>query len=296
MLSRRGFLKTAGASTVGLAIFSLGGCRNNSNSSSTANTSKSKSAENKTGGESRKGDNASIESEPSSAASVRPSSDYDEAVASKNNSGYAVGDVLAMGNMDVLFCDWMKNKGQSEYSHKPADLEWRILEINGAAALVISAYVLDQQPFNDTWPDDLSWENCSLRKWLNDDVYNAAFSDTEKEALLTTPVSNARLSEHDSIEGPDTLDKLYVLSIDELYRFYPNRADRTNLALVRGDVGMYLNHAMYLRTMSKEAYTPAGPALLWNDGGISTGESPQVKICGVMPIFHVDLNKYAALA
>ena len=47
-------------------------------------------------------------------------------------------------------------------------IEWIVLEADGDSALLLSRYALDCQPFN-TKQDFVTWETCTLRKWLNSD-------------------------------------------------------------------------------------------------------------------------------
>ena len=37
---------------------------------------------------------------------------------------------------------------------------------------------------------DVTWENCSLRRWLNTDFYNTAFDDTEKDMIVQVTNEN----------------------------------------------------------------------------------------------------------
>ena len=63
---------------------------------------------------------------------------------------------------------------------------------------------------------DITWENCSLRRWLNEDFYNQKFSDGEKAAIVTT---HNTFSEEDSPYemdcGNDTDDKVYLYTYSE---------------------------------------------------------------------------------
>ena len=47
---------------------------------------------------------------------------------------------------------------------------------------MISKYILDNKQFNDT-NVYVIWKNCSLRKWLNKEFLNAAFSASEIKKL-----------------------------------------------------------------------------------------------------------------
>ena len=69
--------------------------------------------------------------------------------------------------------------GSYEQDNNPAngkeEIEWIVLDVQGDRSLLISKYALDCKKYNTEWTDG-TWESCSLRKWLNSDFLNAAFS------------------------------------------------------------------------------------------------------------------------
>ena len=69
--------------------------------------------------------------------------------------------------------------------------------------------------YNDT-KTDITWENCSLRRWLNEDFYNSKFSEGEKAAIITT--HNTFVEDDTRYEmdcGNDTDDKVYLFTYSE---------------------------------------------------------------------------------
>ncbi len=69
----------------------------------------------------------------------------------------------------------------------------------------------------------VTWETCTLRKWLNDNFYNAAFNKEEKALIKTTTVENFDNPGYKTPGGNDTKDKIFLLSqlemIDSDYGF-----------------------------------------------------------------------------
>ena len=52
---------------------------------------------------------------------------------------------------------------------KKQPIKWIVLEANENEALLISLYGLDCKEYdNHKDSNDITWENCDLRKWLND--------------------------------------------------------------------------------------------------------------------------------
>lgn len=60
-------------------------------------------------------------------------------------------------------------------------IEWILISKNKTEAILISKYCIEQMVFNDQ--GDNSWENSIIRRWLNNEFYSEAFSDTEKELI-----------------------------------------------------------------------------------------------------------------
>ena len=85
---------------------------------------------------------------------------------------------------------------------------------DGICTLLCQGAVADMA-YNDD-KTDITWENCSLRRWLNEDFYNSKFSDGEKASIIT---AHNTFSEADSSYGMDcgndTDDKVYLLSYSE---------------------------------------------------------------------------------
>lgn len=66
------------------------------------------------------------------------------------------------------------------------DIEWRVLAVKDDKALLLAEYLLDCQKYNETPWANVTWEKCTLRKWLNDNFYNTAFSESEQTVIVET--------------------------------------------------------------------------------------------------------------
>lgn len=72
---------------------------------------------------------------------------------------------------------------------------------------------------NDT-DEAITWETSDLRKGLNDDFYNEAFDKDEQQFIYETKVENPN-NHWTVIEGGnDTIDKVYLLSFDEICKYF----------------------------------------------------------------------------
>jgi hypothetical protein len=101
------------------------------------------------------------------------------------------------------------------------DYTWRVLSVEGDKALLITEEIIDWRAYNDEYVD-ITWENCTLRKYLNNDFYNT-FTASEKNQILTIRVINA---EDEIPGGNDTDDKIFLLNIDEANRYFSSDENR----------------------------------------------------------------------
>ncbi|MGN0618145.1 MAG: DUF6273 domain-containing protein [Ruminiclostridium sp.] len=109
---------------------------------------------------------------------------------------------------------------------KFGDYNWQVLEVRNGNALIISERILDYKPYNNT-PAETTWEECDLRRYLNNDFYNS-FSDKERQLIM--PVKNENpdnpwdFSQQGGCAategGKDTEDYIFLLSLDEIVRYF----------------------------------------------------------------------------
>ena len=91
--------------------------------------------------------------------------------------------------------------------------DWRILEIQGNAALVIAETMVGQHPYHHR-AGDVTWADCSLRQYLNGAFYNK-FSAAEQARILAVVNKNHDNPWYGSRGGEDTRDNIFLLSIEE---------------------------------------------------------------------------------
>ncbi len=95
-------------------------------------------------------------------------------------------------------------------------IEWMVLDENENGTLLLSRYVLDAVPYNKAFAN-VTWETCSLRKWLNDEFLNSAFTAEEQAKIATTDVVDVY---YGTKSGNDTKDKVFCLSVDEVHKYF----------------------------------------------------------------------------
>ena len=134
----------------------------------------------------------------------------------------------------IFFGSYEQNNNISDGKE---DIEWLILEVKNGKALIISKHALDCKQYN-TVCADVSWESCSLRKWLNNDFFNTAFSDEERAKIPTVTVSDNTNPAYNTAPGAATQDKVFLLSINQANKYFEADNERickpTDYAVARG--------------------------------------------------------------
>ena len=113
----------------------------------------------------------------------------------------------------------------NDTSNGKEDIEWLVLEKEGNRLLLISDKALDCQPYNES-NDDVTWETCSLRKWMNNTFFDAAFSKYEQVMIQSTNVSADKDPYWDTDPGKATTDKVFLLSINEVNKYFASDKER----------------------------------------------------------------------
>lgn len=120
----------------------------------------------------------------------------------------SVGDV-------VYFGSYVQNATENG---RKETIEWIVLAREGDRILVISKYALDCRKYNLT-NMRVTWESCSLRKWLNGAFLNTAFSAAEQAMIPAVTVSADENPSFDSNPGNSTTDQVFLLSIAEAEKY-----------------------------------------------------------------------------
>ncbi|MCR5323120.1 MAG: DUF6273 domain-containing protein [Lachnospiraceae bacterium] len=216
------------------------------------------------------------------------------------------GDTISISDLSKLKTGDMFTFGSYEQdndiSNGKEPIKWIVLSKTDNEMLVLSKYVLDCQPYNKELVS-ITWEDCTLRTWLNDEFYANAFNKTEQGMIKTKTIENFDNANYGTPGGNDTKDKVFLLSQleftnsglkDDYYAGDKNgRGVATPYAIAKGafcyiaDDGErvcdwwlrspgYIDlHAAYVSTIA---------------GIISSGSSVKVIDYGVRPALYINLN------
>ena len=72
----------------------------------------------------------------------------------------------------------------------------------------------------------VTWETCTLRKWMNNDFIRTAFSSEEQAQIATVTNLNPDNLQYTTKGGNPTSDKVFALSITETRKYFHNDNDR----------------------------------------------------------------------
>ena len=116
--------------------------------------------------------------------------------------------------------------GRYEQKGRQDAIEWFVLERREDRCLLLSRFALDQRPFHGT-KDAITWGRCDLRRWLNGDFLDSAFTEEEWEASLLTRVDNSLGNPVFETEGgKNTEDRVFLLSREEVEDYFPTAGER----------------------------------------------------------------------
>lgn len=106
-------------------------------------------------------------------------------------------------------------KQSAEFKSEP--IKWRILSIDeDNNALLLADKGLINSSYNYNLANkNVSWETCTLRAWLNSNFYENAFNEEEQAEINLVTVKNEENLIYDIKGSKDTLDKVFLLSIEE---------------------------------------------------------------------------------
>lgn len=113
-------------------------------------------------------------------------------------------------------------------------IKWKIVSRSNGKYMLISEILLDAQEFNYIDGDN-NWEYSTIRKWLNNDFYNTAFDNVQKQLISETLLDNKttgginrmpQLPPFNAYYDPtnkhaaqqnNTIDKIFLLSRKDIY-------------------------------------------------------------------------------
>ncbi len=105
--------------------------------------------------------------------------------------------------------------------NKDQPIDWIVIDVDDDKQLyLLSRNVLEVLQYDSRGPSNATWKDSELRAFLNESFYDKAFNDTEKALIADSEVINDT-NEHGIPGGENTIDKVFIPSVDELLSYVP---------------------------------------------------------------------------
>jgi len=119
---------------------------------------------------------------------------------------------------------------------KTSPIEWIVLKEDSDKMLLLSKEILEFREITWAHNGHTRWDESSIRRWLNDEFMNTAFTDDEKEKIIETELVTGESPAFSTDGKPDgddyftgdsiTKDKVFLLSTEDVlnkeYGLYPD--------------------------------------------------------------------------
>ena len=170
------------------------------------------------------------------------------------------------------------NKSTEPKMWKP--LRWRMLRREHDKVLLITEDLIDCKQYHEKYVD-ITWEKCTLRRWLNEEFIIKAFTDEERTRIAWVCNQNPDNNCFKEVikGGNPTWDRVFALSIDEVRRYFKNDSDR--MAAPTPYVEENYRDKVYI----SEYYKVKGRGTGWwwlRSPGINSSNAARVSLDGVV--------------
>ena len=164
--------------------------------------------------------------------------------------GAKVGDIITFG----------KYEQDNNTSNGTENIEWIVIDKKDGKLFVLSKQILDWMEYseNGVWRET-AWDNCAIRKWLNDSFLSSAFSENEKKQIILSDVAldeyiDVALDEYiygyvHTPAGKATKDYIFLLGQEEFKTYCTtkelSKGVRTEYALAKAKSTVDSYHSTY---------------------------------------------------
>ena len=213
-------------------------------------------------------------------------------------------------------------KTNTVYWFEYEPIKWRILSEENGESFLLCDMIIDSQEFYPSASTDIFEHNdgegygnnyalSQIRKWLNDDFYNTAFTDNEKKAILRTNVDNSMDSTGvyaNNTVNPyvcnDTQDFVFLLSYMEArsqeYGLDTERARKKKPTEYAKSQGVYEDHYQFLGNYGCSNWWTRSPyykssnevKYTYESGTISASGSDVNSSRGVLPAIKISFSSH----
>jgi hypothetical protein len=158
------------------------------------------------------------------------------------------------------------------------EISWLVLDMQGDKALLISESILENMAYQLDG-SGVTWEDSTIRQYLSTDFYNNLSASMRARILETEVINND--SAAGTPGGNTTYDKIFLLSMDELNKYFSDDAARVAYTLSGADGWWWLRSPGLISTYATRVYY----------GGQASDIGGSVEVFGGMrPAFWISLQ------
>ena len=186
-------------------------------------------------------------------------------------TAYDIGKTVRLGHFEQ---DNIASDGEE-------GLDWLVLAVENNRALLLCEYGIDCRRWNESWDMKVSWKECTLRSWLNEEFLYRAFTQEERRQILRTKLTDT-----------DTEDVIFLMSLDEVREYMDSEELRecvpTPYAIGRGAEDILSTESWWLRSQGTRNSSAA--VVNWFAEEDTEGDMVSADGIAVRPCFWLDLT------
>ena len=176
--------------------------------------------------------------------------------------------------------------------------DWRVLDVQDNHALIITEIAFERRLYNNT-AEDITWEASSIRQYLNG-TFLDSFGVADQARIREIELVNSDNPWSSVAGGADTTDMIFLLSIDEVLRYFgdinqlPDRANEATWAVndQYNDLRRALNEGNHIQPwwLRSPGANSRQAARIDRDGGIDLAGNTVGADGGVRPALWLRLR------
>ena len=164
-------------------------------------------------------------------------------------------------------------------------IEWIVLERKDEKTLVISKNVVSYRSYHNN-NSSVSWEDSSIRAYLNGQFYNS-FGSNDRSRIVEVTITNEDNQYFGTPGGNDTQDKIFLLSLSEVVHYFGDSGKLGSTSVISDQfnsnrIARYLSvdHCWWLRSPGRYEENKSE---IQNKGSIDLIGSRNLSSCGIRP-------------
>ncbi|MCL2571613.1 MAG: MerR family transcriptional regulator [Defluviitaleaceae bacterium] len=141
-----------------------------------------------------------------------------------NSSMLSIVENLSLSKNLIKEASSMENPKKAEAKIIPFGKHlWRVLEEKDGKMLIITENIVEERSYHSE-AVNITWEHCEMRQHLNGSFYES-FTLEEQLQIQETQVSDRDNPWHGTECGNPTVDKIFLLSYDEVIKYFGDSGD-----------------------------------------------------------------------